>query len=146
MARAGRPEQALESLRRYMPITRRNGFHCNYLNNPIVTLEGNFAAGQAVHEMLLQSWGNTLRIFPAVPDQWKDVAFESLRAEGGFIVSARRVAGRNVSVTITATVDQSVQLVNPFGDIAFRADHEVEQVGNLIRFNLKANQTLKLHL
>lgn len=144
MARAGRPEQALESLRKYMPVTRRSGFHCNYPSNPVITLEGNFAAGQAVHEMLLQSWGGKLRIFPAVPDQWNDVAFESLRAEGGFIVSARRVGGKNVSVTITATVDQSLQLVNPFGDIAFRADHEVTRIGNLIRCELKANQTLKL--
>jgi alpha-L-fucosidase 2 len=144
MARACRPEQALESLRRYMPSTRRNGFHCNYPSNPVITLEGNFAAGQAVHEMLLQSWGGKLRIFPAVPAQWKDVAFERLRAEGGFVVSARRVAGRNVNVTIRATVDQSLQLVNPFGDIAFRADHEVTRIGSLIRCELKANQTLKL--
>jgi len=144
MARAGRPEQALESLQKYLPITRLNGFHCNYIKNPVVTLEGNFAADQAVHEMLLQSWGGKLRIFPAVPAQWKDAAFERLRAEGGFIVSARRVAGKTVSVSITATVDQSLQLVNPFGDIAFHADHEVTRDGNLIRCDLKANQTLKL--
>lgn len=144
MARAGRPEQALESLRRYMPVTRRNGFHCNYPRNPIITLEGNFAAGQAVHEMLLQSWGGKLRIFPAVPAQWSDVAFERLHAEGGFIVSARRIKGKTASVTITATVDQSLELVNPFGHNAFRADHNITRVGNLIRCELKANQTLKL--
>lgn len=67
MARAGRPEQALESLVKYLTITRRSGFHCNYLKKSIITLEGNFAAGQAVHEMLLQSWGGKLRVFPAVP-------------------------------------------------------------------------------
>ena len=144
MARAARPEQALESLRNYLPTTRRNGFHCNKPNSAAVTLEGNFAAGQAVHEMLLQSWGGKLRIFPAVPGQWKDAAFESLRAEGGFIVSARRVAGKTVTVTITATVDQSLQLINPFGDLAFHADLEFTRAGNLIRCDLKANQTLKL--
>ena len=55
--------------------------------------------------MLLQSWGGKLRIFPAVPEQWKDAAFDRLRAEGGFTVSARRVAGKTVEATITATVD-----------------------------------------
>jgi alpha-L-fucosidase 2 len=144
MARAGRPEQALASLKEYLPITRRNGFHCNYLKNPVITLEGNFAAGQAVHEMLLQSWGGKLRIFPAVPAQWKDTAFESLRAEGGFTVSARRVAGKTVTVSITASVDQSLQLVNPFGDVAFHANREITREGNLIRCDLKANQSLKL--
>ena len=144
MARAGRPEQALESLKHYMPLTRRSGFHCNYLRSPVITLEGNFAAGQAVHEMLLQSWGGKLRIFPAVPGQWKDAAFESLRAEGGFIVSARRVAGKTVSVTITSTVDQSLSLINPFGDAEFHADREFTQTGNLIQCDLKANQTFEL--
>ena len=94
--------------------------------------------------MLLQSWGGKLRIFPAVPGQWNDAAFERLHAEGGFIVSARRVAGKTVSVSITATVDQSLQLINPFGDTSFHADREVTRVGDLIRCNLKANQTLKL--
>ena len=144
MARSGRPEQALESLLKYLPDTGHSGFHCNTPKSPAVTLEGNFAAGQAVHEMLLQSWGGKLRVFPAIPAQWKDAAFESLRAEGGFVVSARRVAGRTVSVTIAATVDQSLQLINPFGDIAFHADREVTRVGNLIRCDLKANHTLKL--
>jgi alpha-L-fucosidase 2 len=143
-ARAGRPEQALESLQQYMAFTTRSGFHCNWIKKPVVTLEGNFAASQAVHEMLLQGWGGKLRIFPALPKQWNDAAFESLRAEGGFIVSARRVAGKTVSVIITATVDQSVQLINPFGDVAFHADREVTREGNLIRCDLKANQTLKL--
>jgi alpha-L-fucosidase 2 len=97
-----------------------------------------------VHEMLLQSWGGKLRIFPAVPGQWKDAAFENLRAEGGFIVSARRVAGKTVSVTVTATVDQSLSLISPFGDAVFHADCEFTRAGNLIRCDLKVNQTLKL--
>lgn len=143
-ARTGRPEQALQSLQKYMAFTTRSGFHCNWVKRPVVTLEGNFAAGQAVHEMLLQSWGGKMRIFPAVSAQWKDAAFESLRAEGGFIVSARRVAGKTVSVIITATVDQSVQLINPFGDSTFHADREFTRAGNVIRCDLKANQTLKL--
>jgi alpha-L-fucosidase 2 len=144
MARTGRPEQALVSLQNYLPATRRSGFHCNNPKGSAVTLEGNFAAGQAVHEMLLQSWGGKLRVFPAVPAQWQDAAFEKLRAEGGFIVSARRVAGKTVTVTITATVDQSLQLINPFDDVAFHADRVVTRTGNLIRCDLKANQALKL--
>lgn len=144
MARSGRPEQALESLIKYLPATRRNGFHCNTPKSSAVTLEGNFAAGQAVHEMLLQSWGGKLRVFPAVPEQWNDAAFENLRAEGGFVVSARRVSGKTVEAAITATVDQGLQLENPFGDAAFQADREITRTGKLIRCDLKANQTLRL--
>ena len=90
----------------------RNGFHANgdqsgkgYSNMTYrpVTLEGNFAAAQSVHEMLLQSWGGKVRVFPAIPSAWGDVSFTGLRAEGGFIVSAERHAGRTVGVTVTAT-------------------------------------------
>jgi|GEM_PF-3793399 len=53
----------------------------------------------AVHEMLLQSWSPTpgkldsevVRVFPAVPDAWRDVEFNDLRAEGGYRVSATRL-------------------------------------------------------
>jgi hypothetical protein len=79
-----------------------------------------------------------------VPKQWKDAAFESLRAESGLIVSARLVAGKTASFTLTATVNQSMQIINPFGEIAFHADREISRAGNLIRCDLKANQTLKL--
>ena len=57
-------------------------------------IETPLAAAQAVHEMLLQSWGDTLRVFPAVPAAWKDAAFHDLRAEGAFLVSAVRREGR----------------------------------------------------
>ncbi|KPV56248.1 hypothetical protein QJ48_28655 [Paenibacillus sp. A3] len=43
--------------------------------------------------MLLQSWGGIIRIFPAVPDEWRDAAFHDLRAEGAFLVSAVRRDG-----------------------------------------------------
>ena len=36
--------------------------------------------------MLIQSWGGKIRIFPAVPDAWKDVAYSGLRTEGAFIL------------------------------------------------------------
>jgi hypothetical protein len=50
--------------------------------------------------MLLQSWSDPakdepvlIRIFPALPSEWKDVEFRDLRTEGAFLVSAKHVAG-----------------------------------------------------
>jgi alpha-L-fucosidase 2 len=51
-------------------------------------IETPLAAAQAFHDMLLQSWGDRLRIFPAVPMQWRDLVFHNLRAQGAFLVSA----------------------------------------------------------
>ncbi|VGO13848.1 hypothetical protein PDESU_02405 [Pontiella desulfatans] len=43
--------------------------------------------------MLLQSWGDKIRVFPATPDHWKNIAFDGLLAKGGFEVSAKRAGG-----------------------------------------------------
>ncbi len=69
-------------------------------------IETPLAAAQALHEMLLQSSGGVLRIFPAVPAAWPDAAFHDLRAEGAFLVSAVRRAGRTVLVRVESLAGQ----------------------------------------
>ena len=66
------------------------------------TLEGNFAFAAGVQEMLLQSHAGFIELFPAVPDGWKNVSFQTLRAEGAHLVSAVRQNGLTKSVTITS--------------------------------------------
>ncbi len=56
-------------------------------------IETPLSAVASVNEMLLQSWGDTVRIFPAVPSDWKDVVFHNLRTEGAFLVSAKMDKG-----------------------------------------------------
>ena len=51
-------------------------------------IETPLAAAQAFHDMVLQSWGNRIRIFPAAPTRWREVVFHNLRAQGAFLVSA----------------------------------------------------------
>ena len=60
--------------------------------NPVI--ETPLSAATGMVDMLLQSWGGSIKIFPAVPDSWKDCAFEKLRAEGGFDISARMSDGK----------------------------------------------------
>ena len=66
------------------------------------TLEGNFAFAAGVQEMLLQSHAGFIELFPAVPHGWKNVSFQTLRAEGAYLVSAVRQNGLTKSVTITS--------------------------------------------
>lgn len=155
-ARVGKPEIALENLNDYMDCTSRNGFHQNGVqtrkdlpayNMRAFTLEGNFAAGQAVNEMLLQSWGGRIRIFPAVPEKWSNVSFEHLRAERGFIVDAERKNGKTVKVKITANFDQPLRLKDPFGEQKYKSNIDLERNvdGDLLCF-LKKGQTLLLEI
>jgi alpha-L-fucosidase 2 len=53
-------------------------------------IETPLSAVTTINEMLLQSWGGVIRVFPAVPGEWKEVSFNDLRAKGAFLVSAVR--------------------------------------------------------
>ncbi|MFH1921583.1 MAG: glycoside hydrolase family 95-like protein [Planctomycetota bacterium] len=72
-----------------------------------------FAASMAVSELLLQSVGDVIRIFPAWPKD-RDARFENLRAQGGFLVSAEQKDGQSAQVAITSTVGGPLRLVNPW--------------------------------
>lgn len=71
---------------------QKGGEHSNFTYRPF-TLEGNFAFAQGVHEMLIQSHRFFIEVFPAVPNDWKDVSFNSLRTEGALLISAKKIAG-----------------------------------------------------
>ncbi len=155
-ARVGEGREALRYLADYLgSFVSRNGFHLNgeqtrrgltRYRDRAFTLEGNFAAAQAVHEMLLQSWGGRLRVFPAVPEEWTEASFERLRAEGGFQVTAERKEGRTVRVAVRAGVSQSLRLEDPFGGRRYRASRPVQKSGSEIRAALRAGETLELRL
>ncbi|MFD0893958.1 glycoside hydrolase N-terminal domain-containing protein [Luteolibacter ambystomatis] len=129
-ARAGMPEDSARPLRDFeRAFVTRNGFHVNgdqtksglsgFTYRPF-TLEGNFLFMDAIHEMLMQSHTGVIRLFPAVPEAWKDASFADLRAEGGFKISATRKDGATRSFTITAAKASTAILADPFpgGEIA----------------------------
>ncbi|MCG9793175.1 glycosyl hydrolase family 95 catalytic domain-containing protein [Flavobacterium algicola] len=66
--------------------------------NPVI--ETPLSAAASIMELQLQSWGNKIRIFPAVPDLWKEASFQDLRAQGGFLISASRREGKTEWVSI----------------------------------------------
>lgn len=123
-ARAFDGEGAARALRDFAAcFCLRNGFHVNgdqsgtgksqYRYRPF-TLEGNMAFASGVQEMLLQSHTGTIRIFPAIPDSWKNTSFDKLRAMGAFIVSAQQKDGVVTKVKIKSEKGGLLRLVNPF--------------------------------
>lgn len=77
-----------------------NGFHLNgdfqrkgysaFTYRPF-TLEGNMFGADALQEMLFQMKDGKIRLFPAIPEKWKEkgVSFENFRGEKGLICSAK---------------------------------------------------------
>jgi alpha-L-fucosidase 2 len=51
---------------------------------------------------------------PAVPVEWKDIAFEKLRAEGAFLVSVKKTGGQIEEVKIVSEKGGSTKLKLPF--------------------------------
>lgn len=64
--------------------------------NPVI--ETPLSGASALMDMLMQSWGGRIRIFPAMPDNWKQSTFHHLRAMDGFLVSANRADGQTTWV------------------------------------------------
>ena len=80
------------------------------------TLEGNFAFAAGVQEMLIQSQGGIIKVFPAVPDDWKSFSFRNLRTEGAFLVSANFDKSEVASISVTAAEGGILKLQLPPGE------------------------------
>lgn len=93
----GEGDKALEKLNGLFARTLRP--NTMYMESGPV-IETPLSGAQCIHDMLLQSWGGKIRVFPAVPSQWRDVQFEDLRTEGAFLVSAGRKDGKTTCIRI----------------------------------------------
>ncbi len=95
-ASMGRGDSALKYLNIFLDY-----LPCNTLYReagPVI--ETPYAAVNSMHQMLLQSHGEYLNVFPAMPNTWGDAAFHQLRAEGAFLVSAKRQQGKTQWIMI----------------------------------------------
>ncbi len=164
-ARVGDAEMAARMLDLYVKaFILRNGFHVNgdqtgsgfsgFTYRPF-TLEGNFLAAQAVHEMVLQSWSPTpgerdtgiIRIFPAMPWLWHDASFDDLRAEGGHRVSARREGNATTWLRVVAGRDSVIRVRDNFGGREPEWSRRgVAKVGENYEVALRKGQTIEARL
>jgi alpha-L-fucosidase 2 len=156
-ARTGDAEAAYRCLDIFQKaFLLRNGFHANgdqlkagyssFTYRPF-TLEGNFVASQTVHEMLLQSWGGAIRVFPAMPARWPRAAFDDLRAEGGYRVSARRQDNVTTWLKVAASREGPVKIRDNFaGRQPTWNRPDVEKVGANWQFRLKAGEAIEARL
>jgi alpha-L-fucosidase 2 len=119
-AALGDGNEALKWLKRSIQYVKKgptftpNGF---YSENGWPTFESPVSACRAALDMYIQSWGNKIRVFPAMPDAWKEACFYHLRAEGGFVVSAKRTKGKTDFISITSEAGEpcvlKTDMVNP---------------------------------
>jgi len=107
------------------------------------TFESPISASRSLLDMLLQSWGGTIRIFPACPPGWADAAFHDLRAEGGFLVSAVRRDGMTQFVRIRSCAGEPCRIKADFGGpaiLAGPAGARLRESGGMLELDLKSGE------
>ena len=90
-------------------------------------IESPLAAAEAINDMLLQSWGDKIWVFPALPDEWQEVVFNDLRAEGAFLISAVRKKGKTVFIRINSLAGEKCVIKSDLqGDIKMVAERNID--------------------
>lgn len=156
----GRPGVAYDSLRQYADHwIGPNGLHFNrdqrqsgrscYTYSPGApapfTLEASCGICAGMCDMLLQGWGDVVRVFPAAPAHWRDVAFRDLLCEGAFRVSAIRCAGLTQWVRVKAGVARLLRLRDPFAGAEFASSGPaLRRVGRDLLADLRRGQCVTL--
>ena len=108
-------------------------------------IETPLSGAQSMHDMLLQSWGGKVRVFPAVPRAWADVAFYGLLTEGAFRVTASRKGGHTEFIEITSQAGEPLTVVTDIERPEFRSRRtlRVNQVAaRTWQVDLRRNETV----
>ncbi len=130
-AALGKGDTALQGLTLLQRDLLPNGlWACG--GNPCI--ESTLGMANIVQNMLLQSWSDPardepgpIRIFPALPSAWQDVEFHDLRAEGAFLVSAKRSAGKTRWVKIRSLAGEPCRVrLGIDGEISVKGDRPFE--------------------
>lgn len=75
-----------------------------------------FAATMVLSELLVQSVGDVIRVFPAWPRQ-RNARFRQLRTQGGFLVTSSMENGKIDRIVVKSTVGGPLRIVSPWETI-----------------------------
>ncbi|MFB7186602.1 glycoside hydrolase family 95-like protein [Streptomyces sp. NPDC056230] len=105
-------------------------------------IETPLSAAQSLHDMVCQSWGGTIRVFPALPAAWRDMTVHGFRTQGAFLLSAVREEGRTRWVRLTSEAGAPCVVRHGIeGPIEVRDRH-----GHPLRHEEAADGTVRIHL
>ena len=80
----------------------------------IMQMDAGMGITAAVMELLLQTRRGIHYFFPGAPGRWTNVAFDKIRTEGAFLVSARRVDGKVTEIKLHSERGGPFRLVSPW--------------------------------
>ena len=104
-------------------------------------------------EMLLQSQEPMIQVFPAVPDEWKEVSFVNLRAEGAYLVSAARKSTHTALVVVESEKGGTTTIVTSIPAVALnitsnmgKPNYQIKVQNNIsyITINTKVGEAITM--
>jgi hypothetical protein len=105
----GKGNEALKYLRGLREYLHPNTFYSEGPGWPVI--ETPLSGAQCMHDMIIQSWGGTIRVFPAAPDDWDHLVFHDIRTEGAFLISAVRENGKTKFVRIKSLAGEPCRII-----------------------------------
>ncbi|WP_298350707.1 glycosyl hydrolase family 95 catalytic domain-containing protein [Runella sp.] len=127
------------------PTATPNTFYSER-ENP--TFESPISAARSILDMLIQSWGGVIRVFPAIPSTWQNTEFFNLRTEGGFLVSAVSKNSKTEFIKIQSLAGDPCLIKADFmGEIKLIASKTVKmkQHDGVVELNLKKGEEAILY-
>jgi len=151
----GRKDDAVKLMNQFLDAPKTILPNTMYIEaGPVI--ETPLSGAASIHEIVLQSWatntfGTHIRVFPGVPDAWKDVSFDRLLTEGAFEVSAVRKDGHTQFVQIKSRAGAPCRVSTSLegkivatGDREFNLTTEVEDGQPVTVIDLKRGETVLL--
>jgi hypothetical protein len=139
----GNGDKALSTLDYLKPKIHLNTMYEEGMN-PVI--ETPLSGVESINYLMLQSWGNVIRIFPALPAKWANARFKDFRTEGAFLVSASSDKGIISDVQIFSEKGKDCILKNPWKDKNFKVTDEssnkisVEKIGDNYKFSTQSGK------
>lgn len=135
-ARLGDGEHALQILK--MLLSPERTYPNLFDAHPPFQIDGNFGGTAGITEMLLQSWGGSIFLLPALPSAWPDGEVRGLRVRNAAGVDLQWRDGQLHSALLRSERGGTYQLVHGHSTltVALRA-------GGQQRIGLRGNQLVK---
>ncbi|MEU0881014.1 Tat pathway signal sequence domain protein [Lentzea sp. NPDC005914] len=102
-------------------------------------IETPLSAVQSMYDMLCQSWGGVIRVFPAVP--WPEISLDNFRTQGAFLLSASRQKGATRWIKIRSEAGAPCVVRTDIKDPVVR-----DRWGRPKRFSVLPNGDLRIEL